>query len=389
MLDFLNYQFTPLALGLSILAGIIVVFQLLHYIIVYGRIIFYNKGRKKQNEEIKNYNEGISIVLVANNNGAALQNQLLKILEQDYPEFEVVIVNENSQDDTEYILYILKQNYSNIKVVNLQRNINRFESRKYSLALGIRSASYKTIVLSDIVCSVGDFDWLKSFVAPLENKNKKIILGYCGIESKKGFVNQLVQYRQATKAMDSLGMALLGFPYAADGRNICYDKDFFFNNDGLIKQYRDNCKQEDYFVNNYAKAYNTAVNLDSKSFVLRPAFENYKAFRRDAYADYYSRRIFAFSDKLRLSLLPFSTLLLYSILIFLPFICFPWQYVLIPIVIKWITQIIYYNKCMKRLKIEALWIFAPLFEIYFIFFNFNLRVKKLFTKKKKHKIKWA
>ncbi|MBQ9254834.1 MAG: glycosyltransferase family 2 protein [Bacteroidales bacterium] len=387
MLDFLQYRFSLLTLTLSITVGVIVVFQLLHYIIVYGRILFYNK--KKTDTESVNYEQGVSIVLVANNNAEALQNQLLKILEQDYPEFEVVIVNENSQDDTEFVIYVLSQMYPNIKLVNLKRNLNKFSDRKFSLSLGIRSATYNTIVLTDIICDVKDFDWLKSLVAPLQDGNKKIVMGYCGLTAKKGMLNQISQYYYATKTMDSFGMAILGFPYTADGKNITYDKNFFFAKDGLITQYTENCKQEDYFVNRHATARNTIVNLNNKSFIYRPAYADYKTFKRDVYADFLSRRTFSFGDKIRLSLLPISSFLLYALLIFLIIIGFPWQYCLIPIVLKWIPQIIYYNKCMKRLEIKSCWFFSPLYEVYFIFLNFFMRVKKVFTIKKKHKIKWA
>lgn len=389
MLDFLQYKFTTLTLGLSIVVGLIVVFQILHYILVYGRILFYGKKDKDSTMEETPYQEGVSIVLVANNNGTALQNQVLKILEQDYPKFEVVIVNENSQDDTEFVLYVLQQNYDNIKVVNLQKNLNKFSGRKFSLALGIRSATYNNIILTDILCDVKDFDWLQNFVNPLKNPEKKILIGYCGITPKKGFLNQLVQYRHASKTMDSLGMAIFSRPYTADGRNICYNKDFFFKKDGLITQYREDCRQEDYFVNRYATKRNSIINLNPKAFVYRPAYNKYKDFRRDAYAEYLSRRTFAFKDKLRLTLLPLSTLLIYLLIIFLIIIGFPWQYCLIPIVLKWIIQVIYYKKCMKKLEIEHCWFWAPLYEIFFIFFNFNLRIKKLFTIKRKHKIKWA
>ncbi|MBQ3641602.1 MAG: glycosyltransferase [Bacteroidales bacterium] len=387
MLDFLNYTFTSLSLSLAILVGLIILFQLLHYIMVYGRIIF-NKNKKNDFEPDEEKVQGVSVVVVVNNNSKALQNELLKLLEQNHPLFEVVVVNENSTDDTEYVLTVLKHTYKNIKVINLGQNANRFSDRKFSVAIGIRSAQYDTVVLSDIIADVKDFDWLRSITQPMSNSRNKILIGYVALEQKKGLLNQFAQYYHATWSMNSLGYALFGYPFSSDGRNMAYSKEFFFQKGGLIAQYRDNCRQEDYFLSHFANKNNTVVNLNPKSFVSYPAYSNYRAFKRRAYAQYLSHRAFPFLTKLKLALLPISTLILYLTIAFMIFIGFPWQYLLLPILAKWVTQIIYYNKCMKRINSKIISLFAPIYEIYFIFFNFNLRVKKLFIRQKRHKIRW-
>lgn len=385
MLDFLNYKFTTLSLGLAIFAGLIILFQILHYILIYGKLLF----KKKKQDNPASYNDepkGVSVVVVVNNNSKALQEELLKLLEQDYPLFEVLVVNENSSDDTEYILTVLKNAYPHLTIVNLGKNANKFSDRKFSVAIGIRSAKYDTIVLSDIIADVKDFNWLKSMVVPM--KDKKILVGFVNIGKRKGLLNQFVQYYHATWSMNSLGYALMGFPFSADGRNMAYSKEFFFQKGGLIAQYRENCHQEDYFLSRFANKKNTFINLDPDSFVTYPAYKDYKSFKRMAYSQFLSHKAFSFSTKMRLALIPVTSLLLYLTVAFMIYIGFPWQYLVLPVLIKWTVQIIYYNKCTKRLKTNINSIFAPLYEIYFIFFNFNLRVKKLFSHKKTHKIKW-
>ncbi|MBR1769992.1 MAG: glycosyltransferase [Bacteroidales bacterium] len=388
MFDFLDYKFTAPIIALCSVTGLILIFQVMHYILVYGRIIFHKRKSDERDGETEALNEkGVSIIIVANNNSSALQDELLKILEQNYPLFEVIVVNEHSTDDSEFVLYVLQQTYPHLKVINLQPNANKFSDRKFSLSIGIRSAKYDTVVLSDIISEVKDFDWLKNFVAPFQ-RPKKILVGYTAVKKTKGLFNQLVQYYHATWTMNSLGSLMLGMPLSADGGNMAYDKNFFFKKGGLIAQYRDDCSQEDYFISRFATKNNTEINLNKDSFIYAPAFSSYASFRRNAYARFLSHKIFPTGAKFRLALLPLSTLFFYLILIFLLIIEFPWQYILIPFVIKWVVQNIYYKKCMKRLGIEKNWFFSPLYEIYFIFFNFNLRLKKFFHRKKKHKIKW-
>lgn len=389
MFDFLNYQFSILTLSFAIAVGIIVIMELLHYIIVYGRIIFHKS--KSNNETLPNTlseNEGVSVVVVINNNLKALQEDFVMILEQDYPLFEVVVVNENSKDDSEFALHILQKNYPNIKVINLEQNANKFSDRKFSLSIGIRSAKYNNIVLTDVTCKIQDFNWLKTLCNSFVHSDKKILIGYSSPQYKKGLTNSLARYYHLNWNMNVLGYGLLGMPFSADNDNMAYDKKFFFDKGGLISQYRDKCRQEDYFVSRYANKKNTMINIASSSFSNCLAMTSYSDFKRIAYSRYISHRTFPFLTKLRLAILPLATLLLYALLTILLILGMPWQFALIPLIIKWTIQIIYYSKCSNKLKTKIPYLFAPLLEIYFMFFNFNFRLKRLFYRKKTYKIRW-
>lgn len=389
MFDFLNYQFSILTLSFAIAVGIIVIMELLHYIIVYGRIIFYKS--KNNNETLPNTlseNEGVSLVVVVNNNLKALQEDFVMILEQNYPLFEVVVVNENSKDDSEFALHILQKNYPNIKVINLEQNANKFSDRKFSLSIGIRSAKYNNIVLTDVTCKIQDFNWLKALCNSFVHSDKKILIGYSSPQYKKGVANSLARYYHLNWNMNVLGYGLLGMPFSADSNNMAYDKKFFFDKGGLISQYRDKCRQEDYFVSRYADKKNTMINIVSNSFSYCLAMASYSEFKRIAYSRYISHRTFPFLTKLRLAILPLATFLLYVLLAILLILGMPWQFALVPIIIKWTIQIVYYSKCSNKLKTKIPYLFAPLLEIYFMFFNFNFRLKRLFHHKKTYKIRW-
>lgn len=389
MFDFLNYKFSVLTLSFAIAVGIIVIMELLHYIIVYGRIIFYKpKSKEETPSNTTSENEGVSVVVVVNNNLEALKKDFVMILEQNYPLFEVVVVNEDSQDDSEFVLHILQKNYSNIKVINLGKNANNFSDRKFSLSIGIRSAKYNNIVLTDVTCKIQDFNWLKELCNSFVYSDKKILIGYSSPQYEKGLTNNLARYYHLNWAMNVLGYGLLGMPFSADSNNMAYNKKFFFDKGGLISQYRDKCRQEDYFVSRYANKKNTMINIAPSSFSLCLAMTSYSEFKRIAYSRYISHRTFPFMTKLRLAILPLATLLLYVLLAMLIIWGMPWQFALIPIIIKWTMQIIYYYKCSNKLKTKIPYLFAPLLEIYFMFFNFNLRLKKLFYRKKTYKIRW-
>jgi glycosyltransferase involved in cell wall biosynthesis/cbb3-type cytochrome oxidase subunit 3 len=386
-MNFLTYRFTDLSFILTIITGGLLVFQLFYYCFVYGRLAFY-KNKKKNNDESpiikEDANIGVSVVVVVQNDETNLQDKLLQVLEQDYSKFEVVIVNENSTDDSEFVLHILKENYKNLTVVNLQENINKFSSRKFAISIGIKCAKYDVVLLTQARCIPKTFDWISNMVIPYKNKNKKIVIGYNGIDAKKGFLNQFIQYDNATKFMNIFSYSLLGNQYSADSNNVAYSRDFFFKKQGFIEQYRKICDEDEYFVNRYAVKKNTSIVLDKEAFTYTPTFSSYKSFRRNKMNRYITRKQYKKKDKFLLSLLPFSTLFFYLGITFLLIILFPWQYCIIPIVLKWTCQILYYKTCMKKLEIKKCFILAPFMEIYFLFLNFNLWVKSLFVKR----IKW-
>ena len=392
MFDFLSYRFSFVTFTVAVTAAVLLVFQLGYYIIVYGKMLSFFKKSKKQTHDVitdASQCKGVSVIIIANNNGDALRERLIQVLEQEYPLFEVVVVNEHSTDDTEFILYVLKENYSNLKVINLTENANRFESRKFSYSIGIRSAKYDTVLITDVSCEPKGFDWLSLMMRPVnENSDKEIVTGVCLREKSKGVLNALVKYDEVTFYTNLIAYTLYGNAYTACGVNMCYDKDFFTRNGGFIDQYTNSCNQEDYFVHRFAHRHNTAVVADMNSVLYLPKYGSAKMFFNVKFATSLSRKVLAFKDKILLSLFPVCSFLFYAVLILLLILGFPWQYIVVATVIKWILHIVYYKKSMAKFGLKKYWIFSPLTEIYFFFFNFIIRVKVLFYRKKTKKIRW-
>ena len=389
MLDFLNYKFDLLSIILAGAAVIMLLYQCIFYVLfLMYNVLHKNKEHSTYNIENSKY-KGVRVIVITNNNADALRESLLQVLEQDYPLFEVVVVNENSTDDTEFILYVLKENYPNITVINLGKYDNKFESYKFCLAIGIRSAKYPTVLLTDVTCSPKSYDWITKMMAPVNADSKtKIVTGLCLREKNKGLAGALEQYDEGLSYMNLITYTSLGNPYTSCGMNMCYDKSFFINNSGFIPQYSLNCNQEDYFVSHHANKHNTSLVTDKESFVYLPAYSSFAAFFRVKFASSLSKKVLKLKDKILLSLLPVSTFLYYALIVLLLIFSFPWQYIVLSVVIKWISQVIIYKKCMAKLEIKKNWIFVPLFEIFFLFFNFIIRVKVLFYRKREKKIKW-
>ena len=144
-----------LPFGVFALFGVVFIIQMLYYWVIYARLAFY-KDKSPLSSEVK----PVSVVICARNEYQNLINNLPLIMEQDYPEYEVVVVNDSSDDDSIELLNAFAKEYKHLKIFDLERNLNFFSGKKFPLSLGIKSARYDIVLLTDADCKPSGKDWL-------------------------------------------------------------------------------------------------------------------------------------------------------------------------------------------------------------------------------------
>lgn len=381
-MNFLQYRPTTLVLVIVICLAVVLAIQIIYYFCVYGKLIFNKK--KKQTEDTGSQTEAlppVSVVIAAKNEEYHLKDKLVFFLEQDYPEFEVIVVNDASTDECEYVLKAFSKLYPCLKVVNIVENVNKFRGRKFPISLGIKSAKYDHIVLAGADCVPSGFEWLKNLARNFSEK-KEVVLGFCTYTKQKGLFKFLLQYDNLTTAMNYMGLALSGHPYRGDGRNIAFKKDLFFKVGGFTKHYNLPLGEDDIFIRNVSTASNTTVSLTPESFLSSDAKHTYKEWKRQKIDRLSTYKYYKPSIKFLLSIPNITTLLFYAFVITLLLLSLPFEYIILAIVIKFALQILIYFKSCKRLGIKRVFIFAPLIELYFLLLNAELRLLSLFRKKK-------
>ena len=234
--------------------------QFFFLIIIFGRLLFFNN--KKTN--IENTNKGLSIIITARNEYYNLKKFLPKILEQDYPEFEVIVVNDASTDETDFLLQELKSKYPHLNYFTVQSGINFFHGKKFPLSVGIKSAKYETILLTDADCVPASDQWAKEMVVAY-HKNTDIVLGYGAYKEGKGLLNKLIRYDTIRVAITYLSFAKWGIPYMGVGRNLSYKKELFYKQNGFLSHYRIASGDDDLFINKAANRKNTQISLNPDS----------------------------------------------------------------------------------------------------------------------------
>lgn len=371
MMDFTSFLTDSLTQLLVALLLLGLIFTALYYGLFYLRV-----GRAQRQLPPAKPDEmlpPVSVVLTAHNDGDWLRENLIYLLEQDYPDFEVVVVDYISHDDTKYVLQLLSENYSRLKIVPFREDINLFKGKKYPLSIGIKSAKNDILLLADPDCMPHDLDnfsWIREVVRGYDNPSTCIVLGYCGIKHKPGLFGALQQYDNIIYSVSYLGAALMHHPFTGSGRNLSYRRKFFFEHGAFIQHYSIADGADDMFVNQNATATNTAVVLQDNSFVECEPKESFSAWHQMRRHRIATRRYYPLPLKLLMQIRPLSLILFYGSLIALFLLhVFPWQILLAILLLKWAWQIVAFSFPSRRFGQKSIFWFAPLLEIYFLIAN--------------------
>ena len=373
-MDFTHVLTDPCTMVFTILFALGLLILCLYYGIFFFRLGRYKGPSRKKNSPSPAKLPPVSVVLAAQNDGDWLRQNLVYLLEQDYPDFEVVVVDYLSTDETQYILRLLAQNYSRLKVVTLTNNANGYQGLKYPFSIGIKTAQNDILLLAEPECIPMDttqFNWIRSMVSGYVHDHIDIVLGYCGIAYKPSLFNWLQQYDNLLYSVEYLGSAILRAPFTGNGRNLSYRRSLFLKNDGFIYHYNIPDGADDMFVNQNARPRNTAVVLSPESFTLvqpQPTLRQWHLYRRHRVS---THSFYSLPLKLRRLLPPLGILLFYLFgALLLALAALPWQILAAALALKLAWQIVATAAAARRLAVKpVVYILSPLFEIYFLIAN--------------------
>ncbi|MCK5066256.1 MAG: glycosyltransferase [Bacteroidales bacterium] len=290
--------------------------QLRYYLLIYLKLPLHKPAQTPSSDT------GISVIICAKNEEKNLERFLPKILEQDHPNFEVVVVNDSSTDDTEELLIRLSGLYKQLRYTSIPANDKLMRGKKLALTIGLKSAIFDHVVLTDADCYPASNQWLNRMASNLRGE-KRIVLGYGGYDRHKGVLNHIIRYETVFTAIQYLSFAIKGRPYMGVGRNLAYHKSLFFENKGFARHYHLLSGDDDLFVNENATGKNAAVEVSHESHTLSVPETTFRGWikqkRRHISAGSHYRR----SSRIRLAVEWISRILLYSTLICLC-ISSPW-----------------------------------------------------------------
>jgi glycosyltransferase involved in cell wall biosynthesis len=236
------------------LFGLCWIIQMIYYWALFSRLAFY-KAKPKETAL-----QPVSVIICAKNEYQNLLKNLPAVLEQDYPDYEVIVVNDASDDDSIELLNSFTRKYKHLRIFDLERNLNFFSGKKFPLSLGIKSAKNEIILLTDADCKPSSPNWIRTMVANYTDKTE-IVLGYGTYRKTVGFLNQLIRYDAFLVAMQYMSFALAGKPYMGVGRNLSYKRELFYKAGGFTSHYKLKSGDDDLFINRAASKGNTRIEI--------------------------------------------------------------------------------------------------------------------------------
>lgn len=376
---FIDFHFnllTTIVLGAITLSLLV---QLVFYWGLFSRLAFH---KKKVKPEFEQKWPPVSVVISARNAVLELEKNLPYILYQDYPDYEVVVVNDSSDDGTEELLIDLARLEPKLNVVHIRQNLNFFQGKKFPLSLGIKSAKNEILLLTDADCHPTSNQWIKSMVQNY-TPDIEIVIGYGAHEKKRGLLGFLQQFDTLQIAMLYLSKALARRPYMAVGRNLSYRKSVFMNNKGFIAHYNIPSGDDDLFIQQAANKKNTAVEISKESITFSDAKPTLSSWIRQKRRHLSTGKYYRAGIQFQLGLYAFTQLSFYATMTWLFFLPIHWLFPVAFFTFRYINQLVVFGKSAAKLNEKFLFVFTPLAELFFIIFNPVLLVLNVLTKPSK------
>ncbi len=307
---------------------------------------------------------GLSVIIAARNESENLFRNLPFILEQDYPEFEVIVINHQSIDDSKYILQAYEKQYSNLRIIELERSKHLKYGKKLPLTIGIKGAKHEHLVFTDADCKPQGDQWLKSMSSHFDDK-KEIVLGYGPYKKRKGFVNRMIRFDTAWIAMSYMSFAKSRAPYMGIGRNLAYTKSAFEQAGGFKKHYALASGDDDLFIQDAAKKKNYTINIDPNSFCYSKPSKSLKGWANQKSRHYTTAPHYKVFKRLMLGIYPLTLIFMLGTFVSL-LINEEYRWITLAsfvflMLVKWIIL----GKSFKKLKEGKFVAFIPLWDIFY------------------------
>jgi len=352
----------------------IVAIQLLYYLGIFSRFAFGSIPTSNPKKI------PISVIICAKNEEENVKRLIPLLLEQNYPDFEIVLINDASSDQTLDIFKEFRNKHNNIKIVDVVNNESFWGNKKYALTLGIKAAKNEYLLFTDADCYPISKNWITEMSSHF-TKTKTIVLGYGAYTKIKGsFLNKLIRFETMLTAIQYFSWAKTGRPYMGVGRNLAYKREEFFKTNGFISHIKVRSGDDDLFINEASTSKNTAICFSFDSFTYSEPKKTFSDWFKQKRRHASTAEHYKFSDKFQLGLFYFSQFWFIILTIFLLAIGYNLIFVAALIGIRYLITWLVLGLSAKKLKEKDTVYFYPIIEIILIFTQLNVFLSNIFSK---------
>jgi glycosyltransferase involved in cell wall biosynthesis len=370
------------------LLGITVLVQLYYLLGVFTRLLF------RRSPTPPSQLPPVTVVVCAHNELENLRTLLPMLNEQDYPNYEVIVMDDRSVDGTVNFADTEAKQWKRVRFLHIEQEYEHVTPKKYAITTAVRSAKHEIILLTDADCRPTTDQWIKGMVAYL-TPDKQIVIGFSPYEKRSGFLNRLIRFETFYAAIQYLSLALAGKPYMAVGRNLMYRKSLFLQNKGFYTHLRVTGGDDDLLMNEIATPQNTAVCLDPDTFMVSIPKRNWAAWYWQKKRHLSVSKYYKFPNKVRLAVLSGTHILSWMFFIGLAAwvgLSFPTLQLGYIIVIasifglRLVTQWIILGIASRKLYKSVGWFVIPFMD--FVLFVYYIVMSIVMWANRRKKVRW-
>ncbi len=325
----------------------------------------------------------VSLIVCAKNEAENLKRHIPLWLQQEYPNFELILINDASVDETLDVMEFFAETDSRIQIVNVRNNEAFWANKKYALTLGIKRSRNNRLVFTDADCYPTSSKWLSAMASNF-SEEKQLVLGYGAYEKAPGFLNRLIRFETLMTAIQFFSYAKAGIPYMGVGRNLAYTSTLYYENNGFMGHIKVASGDDDLFVNEAATSTNTAISINRDSFTYSIPKKTRKNWLIQKKRHYSIAKLYKTKHRFLLGMYYVSNLLFWVATPLVLFIQY-WQIGLGLIALRFLLQYIIIGKAAKKLRENDLLPLIPFYEIFLLITQMSIFISSSGEKNSKWK----
>lgn len=353
---------------------LITIIQIVYFAGVFGKFAF-AKPQAATPKRIP-----VSVIVCAKNEAEKMRTLVPLLADQNYPDFELVLINNASGDDTQDLFEDFEKQYPNIRIVEVENNEAFWGNKKFALTMGIKAAKKEYLLFTDAECYPAGDNWIAQMSSHF-TMSKTIIIGYGGFEKvKNSFLNKIIRFDSVLTAVQYFSWAKLGHPFMGTGRNMAYKKEEFFKVNGYIDHMNLHSGEDDLFINQAATKKNTTISYNPESFTTGEPVSSYTKWFAEKRKQVFTSSFYKTFDKLQLRLFFFSQAAFFALAIALLILQFNWVIIVPIIAFRYTISWIVLGYAAAKLKEKDVVYWYPVIEIILIFTQLNVFFTNMFSK---------
>jgi cellulose synthase/poly-beta-1,6-N-acetylglucosamine synthase-like glycosyltransferase len=360
---------------LTVLAAVAFILVLVDYSVQYLPFAAFRKTHLQETDNPV----PVSLIICARNEEDNLREHLPIILEQDHPEYEVIVVNDCSWDNTENVIDGFAEKYPHLRKTTIKEDAYYKHGKKFAMLVGIKAAKHDHLVFTDADCFPSGKEWLRTMARGF-TETRKIVLGYGAYQRKQGFLNRLIRFDSFGIATRYLSAAIKGRPYMGVGRNLGYTHSLFFSQRGFSRHYHIISGDDDLFVNHAATDSNTNICVSPEAITYSEPETSFRAWRLQKARHLTTAPLYTARTKSFIAFHYFTQYFFVAMLIALAFHLNTALIIPVLLLLKSTALWIVLRKPSSRLKEQDLWAAAPVYELALLFIYPIFQSSKLFYK---------